>query len=147
MLEANPWTGADLFVPEAVRWTVEPADVEALCLPAGRAADDHDAVAGLEGLASDSDLDELESVIHLEPPPLGISVAILHVRHDKRMRVDELKLGDHAFDGHSPAVVVDCRNRMMRMCRRTDEGAQGSDRKHPPFHDAILCDQLAAIRS
>ena len=113
----NPWTGTDLLVPEAVRGTVEPADVETLRLRAGWVAGDDDAIALLQGLVRHADLDKLRAVVHLEPPLLSAADARFDVHHHERMWIDELKLRDDAFEGHLLVGVVKAHNRMMCMDR------------------------------
>ena len=51
----DPWAATDLLVPETVRGTIEPADVEALRFVAGGVAGDDDSIARLQGLAGHAD--------------------------------------------------------------------------------------------
>src|SRR5262245_14813896 len=98
MSGANPRTLADLFVPETVQRAVEPEDIQALRLRTGGAAADHDAIARFERARCDTDRGKLPAVIHLETPPLLLTGGILDVDQEERVRIDQLKLRDNAFD-------------------------------------------------
>ena len=60
--------------------------------------------------------------------------AIRDVDDQERVWIDELKLSDDAFDGHSSTAIVDARNRMMRVgCPTADDNCR-SEGKRPPVH-------------
>ena len=106
----NTGARANLFVPEAVRRSVEPPDVQAVWLYAGDAAGHHNLIAWLECRGRDADGHELEAIVHLEPPLLDLTVGVLDIDEEKGMWVDELELGDSTFDRQPPAAVVHARN-------------------------------------
>jgi hypothetical protein len=115
-LGTNAWAGPDLLVPEAIHGAIEPANVETLRLRASGAARDDDAIAWLQRLAGHTDIGQFRSVVHLEAPSFRV-VAGLDVHRQKRMRIDEVKLGDNTFDLHLLVAVVNTRDRMMRIDR------------------------------
>lgn len=114
----NQWAATHLLVPKTVCRTIELHDVETLRLRAARIARDGNAIALLEGLAVHADVDQLRAIVHFELPLLCASAPIFDFLHQKRMGIDELKLRDHAFNGHLTAAVVYARNRMMCMGRQ-----------------------------
>ena len=63
---------------------------------------------------------------------------------DKWVRADEPKLGDDAVDRGFPGAVVNARDRMMCLDRRTGDGQRGGDPHDPRSHTAILTRLLRA---
>ena len=117
----NPRAAADLLVAEAVGGTIELADVETLGQRAAGAAGNNNSITLLQGVGRHADLGELPTIVHLEAPLLGGAAGSSDVQRDERMRIDELKLRDDAFDGHLLAGIVNTRDGMMPVDRHNGD--------------------------
>ena len=92
------------------------------------AGDDH-AIARLERLCRNADVDELVSVVHLELVALvGAGAVGIRGYDDVRMRIHELEFRDASFEGSLARVVVHAANRVMGGSRCREHG--GCQRDH-----------------
>ncbi len=112
----NLWAVTDLFVPEAIRRTIEPVDVETLRPGASGAAGNDDSIALFQSFAGYADPGKLRAIVHLEPPLFA--AVMLDFQGHEGMWIDEVKLRDDTFDGYLSAAVVNARNRMMCVSHR-----------------------------